>query len=95
MKNQTIYGIRTTSINHYVIHTFKVKVTKNAFNEEVVKNSGLSHYTTFSKKGGEMITMDYVTMERVDFSVKKAILVETLKKIALNKLEEKYKNMSY
>ena len=42
-----------------------------------------------------MITMDYVTMEFVDFSVKKAILVETLKAIALNKLEEKYKNMSY
>jgi len=95
MKNQTIYGIRATSINHYVIHTFKVRVTRNVFNEEIIKNSGLSYYTTFSKKGGEMIAMDYVTMEPVDFSIKKAILVETLKKIALNKLEEKYKNMAY
>lgn len=95
MKNQTIYGIRTTSINHHVIHTFKVKVTKNVFNEEIIKNSGLNYYISFSKKGGEMITMEYVTMDINDFSVKKAILVETLKKIALNKLEEKYKIMSY
>jgi len=95
MKNQTIYGIRATSINHYVIHTFKVRVTKNVFNEEIIKNSGLNYYSNFSKKGIEMITMDYVTMEPVDFSVRKAILVETLKKIALNKLEEKYKNMAY
>jgi len=95
MKNQTIYGIRATSINHYVIHTFKVRVTKNVFNEEIIKNSGLNYYSNFSKKGIEMITMDYVTMEPVDFSIKKAILVETLKKIALNKLEEKYKNMAY
>lgn len=95
MKNQTIYGIRATSINHYVIHTFKVRVTKNVFNEEIIKNSGLNYYSNFSKKGIEMITMDYVTMEPVDFNVRKAILVETLKKIALNKLEEKYKNMAY
>ena len=59
MKNQTIYGIRTTSINHYFIHTFKVRVTKNAFNEEIIKNSGLSHYTTFSKKGGRVGRKSY------------------------------------
>jgi len=42
-----------------------------------------------------MIIMDYVTMDINDFNFKKAILVETLKKIALNKLEEKYKYMAY
>jgi hypothetical protein len=95
MKNQTIYGIKTTSINHHVIHTFKVKVTKTVFNEEIIKNSGLSYYFSCSKKGIEMIIMDYVTMDINDFNFKKAILVETLKKIALNKLEEKYKYMAY
>lgn len=95
MKNQKIYGISKTLINNHVIHSFKIRITRTLFNEEVIKNSGLYFYYSSSKKGIEMINIEYVTMDINDFNFKKRILVESLKEIALNKLEEKYKIMAY
>lgn len=95
MKNQNIYGIKSTSINHHVIYTFKIRVTKNLFNNNIIKDSGLHFYYTLSKKNKEMITMEYATLDHSDFNQKSLILLKVLKKIALNNVEEKYRYIDY
>ena len=94
MKKQTIYGIQTTVLNNHSVYSYKVKVTNNEFNLLAVTAFGTPFYICKNKQGKEIINLEHVTMDHVEFSSRKAILVECLKKIALNKIEDKYKIMA-
>jgi hypothetical protein len=94
MKNQTIYGISTTTLNGSPIYSFKVRVTNTEFNLETIASTGLPWSTTQSKKGQFLISIDYVTMDYSLFKVKTAKLIECLKAIALNNVNRKYEIMA-
>lgn len=98
MKSINLFGMQTVLVNGTPVNTFKIRVTNNDYNKDVLtplcmisKNIKVQSVHTYrNSKPQSLIEISYTGMNwEADFEIFRTV-GKTLKDIQLNKLNEKY-----